>query len=262
MGLIDFGSISLSLSLSLSLVHDRCRQERNTHTVVSTPAKKTTNCNSDKNTMTGGQNPKTTHLSPMAQLAEVKPLAQQSPRWELYHTKTGRTTGFYQELRMNKQQETDLFDESIVQHPSPWKPGFTPALQTILKPRPQECSTPRTTTDKSPKSATKCFKHKQVHRQVQFNKDCDALSPRNRLDTTHTVSNTAPVRGQDSNNIHQTTVTEFELVSNDSTNLNHSENDKVLISLPLVNSSDHSPSVLQTATVHQKEPTFLTTTHR
>ena len=64
----------------------------------------------------------------------------ESPRWEAYHTKTGRTAAQYEELRRDREGRD--VDPSWVQHPSPWKPAVI--LQPLFKPdSPNGCSTPR-----------------------------------------------------------------------------------------------------------------------
>ena len=69
----------------------------------------------------------------------------ESLRWAAYHTKTGRSTAHYGELRRSKERSHhDDDDPSWAHHSSPWKPAFD--LQPLFKPHPPPhgCSTPRT----------------------------------------------------------------------------------------------------------------------
>ena len=124
----------------------------------------------------------------------------ESPRWEAYHTKTGRTAAQYEELRRDR--ECCDVDPSWVQHPSPWKPAFI--LQPLFKPdSPNGCSTPRISPPakrKSP-SASPCSlaasrvsprlptgDNETPDKRVQFNEQDDITLFKDSIHLTHTTN--------------------------------------------------------------------------
>ena len=117
---------------------------------------------------------------------------EESPRWAAYHTKTGRTTAQYEELRRTRDHHDD--DPSWVRHPSPWKPAFE--LQPLFKPN--GCSTPRTSPplrQKSPSTTSTRSPNVSPHlptagspdRRVKFNEQDDVTLFKHSIHFTHTI---------------------------------------------------------------------------
>lgn len=122
-----------------------------------------------------------------------------SPKWAFYHTKTGRTTAQYEELRRSRERRD--MDPTWVRHPSPWKPAFD--LQPLFKPdSPNGCSTPRTSppvrrtspSTASPRSLnvssrlpTAEISCKTLDRHLKFNEQDDVTLFKDSIHFTHTI---------------------------------------------------------------------------